>query len=117
MENSPQEGYDANMAVPVPDPASSNKTAEENLLSVISKQHGYTDDKDECISCGDNDSSDTALQCVFCRMLFHAVCKDATGEREMMLYVVTHFMKVLIVLPINQRSPGKETFFSVATFV
>ena len=56
------------------------RKAEERILSEVSRQHGFIDGAGKCITCGDNDSSNTALQCVFCRYLFHAVCKDFKGD-------------------------------------
>ena len=61
-------------------PSTPVRKLEERILQQISKQHGFIDALGKCSTCGDSDSSSTALQCIFCNHLFHGVCKDIKGD-------------------------------------
>jgi hypothetical protein len=55
-------------------------TSKGNLLS---HQFALIDSKGACSSCGDASASQCSLQCLFCKSIFHAVCKDAMrGDRK-----------------------------------
>ena len=51
--------------------------------NLISQQFAFIDDQGTCSSCGDASASQCSLICLFCKSLFHAVCKDAMkGDKK-----------------------------------
>ena len=72
---------DANPATPADPNLTPRRQAEQRILQQLSKQHGFINEKGTCSTCGDVDGGKMALQCIFCRYLFHAVCKDFTCKR------------------------------------
>jgi hypothetical protein len=47
-----------------------------NKGNLLYQQFEFIDSKGACSSCGDALASQCSLQCLFCKSLFHAVCKD-----------------------------------------
>jgi len=73
---------------PVKNDAADTEPESDTILSAppencrIKKQYAYIDANGMCISCQDADANSSALKCMFCSHNFHAVCRDAKGEKS-----------------------------------
>ena len=96
------------------EPSTNTEPSTEPITDTTSIWYALINSSGICLSCQDADATDTALPCLICCRSFHAVCRDAKGDKSGINVICTRsFYKsyhAAISGATSKSRPGNFTF-------